>query len=196
MFTDARANAILDTELTAADKMSLHTAYSATGTNEVTGGSYARQTITWASAASRSKASSGNIDFPVPAATTVAWIGVWNSAGTVFRGMWPNGGTDFSLQLDVATNNRIYAEGNGMANDDRVTFTGATVPAGLTAGTHYWVVGATAADPDYFQVAATQGGAAIDITGLPSADARVSKIVLEAYSGAGTHRVSSFSVGM
>lgn len=196
MFTDARANAILDTELAASDKMSLHTAYSATGANEVTGGSYAKQTITWNAAASRSKSSSGNIDFPVPAATTVGWIGVWNSALTAFRGMWPNGGTDYSYQLDVATNNRIYAEGIGLVNDDRVTFTGATVPGGLTAGTAYWVVGATAADPDYFQVAATQGGAAIDITSLPSADSRVSKIVLETYAGAGTHRVSSFSVGL
>lgn len=196
MLTDARANAMLDTEFAASDKMSLHTAYSATGTNEVSGGSYAKQTITWSAAASRSKASSGNIDFSVPAAVTVAWIGIWNSALTVFRGMWPNGGTDFSFQLDVATNNRIYAEGIGLANDDRVTFTGATVPGGLTAGTAYWVVGMTAADPDYFQVSATQGGAAIDITSQHSADARVSKIVLEAYAGAGTHRVSSFSVGL
>lgn len=196
MITDARANAILDTEFAASDKMSLHTAYSATGTNEVTGGSYTKQTITWAAASARSKASSGNIDFSVAAAVTVAWIGVWNSALTVFRGMWPNGGTDYSFQLDVATNNRIYAEGTGLVNDDRVTFTGATVPAGLTAGTHYYVVGATSADPDYFQVSATLAGAAIDITGLPSADARVSKIVLETYAGAGTHRVSSFSVGL
>lgn len=196
MITDTRANTILDTEFAAGDKMSLHTAYSATGINEVTGGSYARQTITWAAAAARSKASSGNIDFPVPAATTVAWIGVWNSAGTVFRGMWPNGGTDWSFQLDVATNNRIYAEGNGIITDDRVTFTGATVPGGLTAGTAYWAVGVTAADPDYFQVSSTQGGAAIDITSQASADARVSKVILEAYAGAGTHRVSSFTVGL
>lgn len=195
MFTDARANAILDTELAAGDKMSLHTAYSATGTNEVTGGSYARQAITWNSAASRSKSSSGNIDFPVPASATVAWIGIWNSAGTVFRGMWPNAGSDYSYQLDL-TNNRVYAENIGLANDDRVTFTGATVPTGLTAGTAYWVIGVTPGDPDYFQVAATQGGAAIDISGQPSADSRVSKIVLETYAGAGTHRVSSFSVGI
>lgn len=196
MLTDTRVNAILDTEFALNDKMSLHTAYSATGTNEVTGGSYAKQTITWSSAASRSKASSGNIDFSVPAATTVAWIGVWDSAGTTFRGMWPNGGTDYSFQVDL-TNNRIYCEGHGMANDDRVTFTAATLPTNLTAGTHYYVVGVTAGDPDYFQVSSASGGAAIDITtSQPSADARVSKIVLEAYAGAGTHRISAFSVSM
>ncbi len=196
MLTDARVNAILDTEFAAGDKMSLHTAYSATGTNEVTGGSYAKQTITWAAAASRSKASSGNIDFSIPAGTTVAWIGIWDSTAATFRGMWPNGGTDYSFQLDVATNNRVYVEGCGYANGDTVAFTGTTVPGGLTAGTAYYVVGMTAADPDYFNVALTAGGAAIDITSQASADARVSKIVLEAYTGAGTHRVSSFSVGM
>jgi len=89
MITDSFTNTLLDTAFAASDKMSLHTAYSATGVNEVAGGSYAKQTITWSAAAARSKASSGNIDFPVPAATTVAWIGIWNSALTVFRGMWP-----------------------------------------------------------------------------------------------------------
>ena len=196
MFTDTRANAILDTELAAADKMSLHNAYSVTGSNEVVGGGYARQTITWGAAAARSKASSGNIDFSVSAGSTISWIGIWNSAGTVFRGMWPNGGADYAFQLDVVTNNRIYAEGMGLVIDDRVTFTGATVPVGLTAGTHYWVIGATAADPDYFQVAASSNGAAIDITGLPSADARVSKVIIENYASNGTHRVSSFAVAM
>jgi hypothetical protein len=186
---------MLDAELSANDKLSLHTAYSTTGANEVTGGSYARQTVTWAAAASRSKASSGNVDLQVPAGTTVAWIGVWNSTGTTFRGMFPNGGQDRSFQVDL-TNNRIYCEGHGMVADNRVVFTGATVPAGLTAGTHYYVVGVTAGDPDYFQVSATQGGAAIDITAQASADCTVSKIVLETYAADGTHRVTSLSVAM
>lgn len=196
MLTDARINAILDTEFAALDKLSLHTAFSLTGANEVTGGSYAKQTITYAAAASRSKATSGNIDVPVPAGTTVAFIGIWNSALTVFRGMFANGGTERSFQVDL-TNNRIYCEGHGMVNDQRAVFTGAALPTGLSAGTAYWVVGTTAGDPDYFQVAATQGGAAIDITtAQPSADARVSNIVLESYGADGTHRVTSLSVGM
>jgi hypothetical protein len=195
MITDTRANTMLDTEYAANDKLSLHTAYSATGANEVTGGSYARQTVTWSAAAARSKASSGNVDIPVPAGTTVGWIGVWNSTGTIFRGMFANGGSEQAFQLDL-TNNRVYCEGHGLANDQRVVFTGATVPAGLTAGTAYWVVGVTAGDPDYFQVASTQGGAAIDITGQHSADCRFSKIVLEAYAADGTHRVSSLTVSM
>jgi hypothetical protein len=196
MLTDARVNAMLDTEFAAGDKISAHTAYSLTGTNEITGGSYARQTITWSAAGSRSKASSGNMDIPIPAGNTVAWLGVWNSAGSTFRGMFPNAGIERSFQIDL-TNNRIYCETNLWANDQRVTFTGTTLPTNLTAGTAYWVVGTTAGDPDYFQVSATQGGAAIDITiSQPSADARVSVTVLEVYGSDGTHRVTSLSIGM
>lgn len=193
MIPTTRVNSLLDTEYAANDKLSLHTAFSLAGANEVTGGSYARQAITWAAAASRSKASIGNIDVPVPAGTTVSWIGVWDSAGTTFKGMVANGGSEKQFQLDL-TNNRVYCEAHGLANDDRVVVTGDTVPTGLTAGTPYWVVGVTAGDPDYLQIASSQGGAAIDITGQHSDDARISKIVLETYAGAGTHRVTSFSV--
>lgn len=196
MITDTRANAMLDGEFSTGDKLSLHTAYSTTGANEVTGGSYVRQTVTWNAAASRQKASAAAVDITgLPAAVTVAWIGVWNSAGTTFRGMAPNNGSDFSFQVGV-TANTIIAEGHGLANDDRVTFTG-TPPAGLTEGTLYFVVGVTAGDPDTFQVSATQGGAAIDITGQPSANCMGSKITLETYAAAGgTHRVSSFTARM
>lgn len=197
MQTDARVNAMLDTEFALNDVMSLHSAFSLTGANELTGGGYARQVITWAAAAARSKAASAAVpDFSVAAASTVAFVGVWNSAGTVFRGMWPNGGAEKTYQLDVVTNNRIYCEGHGMVDTNRVVFTGATVPGGLTAGTVYFVVGTTAADPDYFQVSLTSGGAAIDITGLPSGDSMVSKCVPEVYSGAGTHRITAFSVAL
>ena len=122
MITDTRANAMLDTEFSASDKMSLHSAYSATGTNELASGSYARQTITWSAAASRAKASSGNIDFSLAGADVAAWVGVWNSTGSVFRGMWPNGGTDYSYQVDL-TNDKIYCENNNWANDQRVMVT-------------------------------------------------------------------------
>jgi len=196
MIPTARANAILDTEYVDGDKMSLHSAYSTSGANELTGGSYARQTLDFNAASNRSKASNGAVpDFSVPAGAVVAFVGVWDSTGSTFKGMTPNGGTEKSYQVDL-TNNRIYCEGHGMANDDRVVFMGATVPTGLTAGTIYYVVGTTAGDPDYFQVASTQGGSAIDISGQPSADSRVSKCVVETYSGAGTHRITAFSVGL
>lgn len=70
---------------TAADRISAHTADpGSTGTSEVTGGSYARQTTVWATAAGGSRVGS-QVAIPIPAGTTVRYWGLWSSGG-VFRG--------------------------------------------------------------------------------------------------------------
>lgn len=195
MITDATANAMLDA--ITLDLCSLHTAFSLTGANKVTGGSpaYADKAITFGAAASRQRSASSQPVFDVPAGATVRFIGIWTNAGSVFRGMSPNGGSEMGFQVDL-TNNRIYCEANGFANDNTVVFIGGAPPTGLTEGTVYYVVGVTAGDPDYFQVSATQGGAAIDITGQHAAGCKVSKIVQEAFAAQGTHTVTSYSVGL
>lgn len=195
MITDATVNTMLDA--ITYDLCSLHTAYSASGANEVAGGSpaYARKAITFGAAAARVKSASSAPVFDVPVGATVAFIGLWTNAGTVFRGMFANGGTEKGFQVDL-TNNKIICEAHGLVNDDRVVFYGGTVPTGLTEGTVYWVVGNTAGDPDTYQVSATQGGAAIDITGQPAAQCKFSKIVLEAFAAQGTFTVNALSIGV
>lgn len=195
MIPAARVLTILDTEYVDGDKMSLHNAFSSVGANELTGGGYAKQTIDWADASGRAKGLAAAVDFSVAAASVVAWIGIWDSTGTTLKAFGANGGSEKTFQVDLA-NNRIYCEGSGYANDDRVAFTGATVPAGLTEGTLYYVIGVTAGDVDYFQVSTTSGGSAVDITAQPSADARVTKVVPETYAGAGTHRITALSVSL
>lgn len=195
MLTDATANTMLDA--IAMDLCSLHTAYSATGANKVTGGApaYADKAITMAAASGRARSASTQPVFDVPSGTTVNFIGLWTTAGAVFRGMVPAGGSEFDYQIDV-TNNRILAEGNALANDNRVVFLGGTPPTGLTEGTVYWVVGVVASDPDYFQVAATQGGAAIDITGIGSGQCKASKCVPEVFAAQGTYTVNGVTIGL
>jgi len=194
MLVDTCVNTMLDA--VTFDLASLHTAYSATGANEVAGGApaYARKAITVAAAAARSRAASTQPLFDVPA-TTVRFIGLWTNAGTVFRGMFANGGSEKGFQVDV-TNNRVLCEVHGLVNDDKVVFYGGTPPTGLTEGTVYFVVGTTSADPDYFQVALTQGGAAIDITGQPTAQCKFSKLIEEAFGAQGTFTVSALSFGI
>lgn len=53
--------------------------------NEVTGGSpaYARKAIAWNAASGGSATATANVVLDVPAATTVSWISLWNTAGTV-----------------------------------------------------------------------------------------------------------------
>jgi hypothetical protein len=195
MITDATVNTMLDA--ITLDSCSLHTAYSATGANEVTGGSpaYARKAITMGAAASRVRTNSSSPVFDVPTGTTVRFIGLWTAAGPTFRGMFANGGTELGFQVDL-TNDRILCESNSLANDNKVVFYGGTPPTGLTEGTVYFVVGVTASDPDYFQVSLTSGGAAINLTGQPSAQCKFSKIVEEAFAAQGTFTVTTLSHGI
>ena len=195
MIVDSAINTMLDAVVF--DLCSLHTAYSATGANEVTGGSpaYARKAITIAAAASRARAASTAPVFDVPAAATVRFIGLWTNAGTVFRGMFANGGNEKGFQVGV-TGNTILNELHGLVDTDKVVFYGGTPPTGITEGTIYFVVGNTAGDPDTFQVSATSGGAAIDITGQPSAQCKFSKIVEETFAAQGTFSPTSLSFGV
>jgi hypothetical protein len=74
---------------------SLHTAEpNSSGSSEVTGGSYSRESISWAAASGGTAASNANIVFDVPANTTITHLGYWSaSASGTFYG---------SRQLDTS----------------------------------------------------------------------------------------------
>ncbi len=179
---------------------SLHTAYSSTGTNEVTGGSpaYARKAATWAAASGRSKATSASMVFDVPASTTVRWVGFWDavSAGN-FLGMVPNGGgipEAFAVNSAGVTSNTFDAPSHGFSNTNTVvvwTVPGASLPTGVSEGTVYYIVGAAT---DTFQLSLTSGGAAIDITAVGSGFAQ--RIVEESFGAQGTHTVSTATMSL
>src|SRR4051812_32315179 len=83
-FSALGKNVMLDQLGTVANRVSLHTADpGTTGANEATGGSYARQAVAWAAAASGSKATTGSpaASIPVPAGT-YSHFGLWNSTTT------------------------------------------------------------------------------------------------------------------
>lgn len=179
-----------------ATHLSLHTAYSATGTNEVTGGSpaYTREAATWAAASGRSKATSASAVFDVPASTTVRWVGVWDAvtAGN-FLGMTPNGGgTPEAFVVPDATNDTLEAPSHGFSNAQMVvvwTVPGVALPTGLAEGTVYHVRDATTDD---LKLAATAGGAAIDITAVGAG--MLQRIVEETFGAQGTHTVTSVTM--
>lgn len=78
--TVAELNAMLDARTY--NGISLHTADpSTTGANEVSGGSYARVTgLTFGAASAGRRTCSSQPTLNVPAGTTVAFIGLWNSS--------------------------------------------------------------------------------------------------------------------
>jgi hypothetical protein len=176
---------------------SLHTAYSSTGTNEVTGGSpaYARKALTWGAAASRSKATTVSAVFDVPAGTTVRWVGIWDALTTGnFLGMVPNGGgipEDFAVNAAGVTSNTIDAPSHGFSAGNSVvvwTVPGASLPAPLAEGTVYWVI-ATGLTADALQLSATSGGSAIDLTAVGSGF--IQRLVEEVFGAQGTHTVTT-----
>ena len=71
--------------------ISLHTADpGVSGANEVVGGSYARQSVTWAAASGGVKSNSAQLVFQVPSGTTITHVGGWDaSTSGNFRGGGP-----------------------------------------------------------------------------------------------------------
>jgi hypothetical protein len=179
-----------------ADFGSLHSAYSTTGTNELTGGSpaYARKALTWSAASAGAKALAATLPtWDVPSGSTVAWIGLWDAvtAGT-FLGMLPNnGGTLKQFATMDDTNDTLYSEAHGYSNTNTVVVWGSNLPPGISVGTVYYVRDAAT---DSFKLALTSGGTAIDLT--DEGEGFVQSITVEAFGAQGTHSVTSLSVNL
>lgn len=162
----------------------------ATGSNELAGGSYARQAVTWTAVASGVRDNNADLTHPVPAGSTFAYYGLWNAltVGT-FYGSIPRTGFGESLagfgSVDSAgvTANAIQSAAHGLSNAMRVALTAVlseALPTGLNATTMYHVVGATT---DTFQLSLTSGGAAVDITA--QGELFWQRVVPEAFASAG-----------
>jgi len=188
----------LDESQTAGIKYwSLHSAYSATGTNELTGGSpaYARKAATYAAASAGSKASSASQTFDVAAGSTVAWVGRWDAV-TVgnFWGMAPAGAgarRQIACESGDLAGNTISSPAHGLSSGTGVVFwasSGAALPTGLSVGTIYYVI-ATGLTADVFEVSTSVGGAAVDITAI--GDGEFQTIVPEVFAGQGQYTVNS-----
>jgi hypothetical protein len=160
-----------------------------TGTEATGGGpAYARQGVVWGAAAAGQKSNTGALTFDVPAGSYHAF-GLFNAVtGNTnnYLGYLPFGGslrTFGTANAADVTANTISSAAHGLVNTDRVmvyNIFAETLPAGLTEGTLYFVVGATT---DTFQVSLTSGGAAVDITGV--GELFVQKFVIETFGGQG-----------
>ncbi|HEX8693390.1 MAG TPA: hypothetical protein VF746_13280 [Longimicrobium sp.] len=195
MLAPAAWNLMLDALAAVAQYVSLHSAYSATGANEISGGSpaYARKAKTWNAASESALDDSNTATFDVPGGgTQVAFLGLWSaaSAGT-FYGMIPLGSTGGYKPFTVTTaSDTVNCPSHGFSDGERVVFLGGA-PAGLSEGVIYFVRDSAT---DSFKVAATSGGVAIDLTGQASAGMAVTRIVPETFNGQGTHQVTDTDI--
>ena len=192
--SDAGRNAMLSGGLgNTITHVSLHSGDpGTTGANELTGGSpaYARKAVTWNAAAAGVRDNAAQMDFDIPLGTTVFHVGYWTAitAGT-FLGWFPVGGFFAQAAVQPQATDIFTSYAHGLNNDDRVVIYDvqqAGVPAGLVEGTVYWVVGRTA---DTFQLAATQGGAAINAT--TDAEVIVQRVLPEVFAGQGVYSVAA-----
>lgn len=167
----------------------------ASGT-ELTGGSpaYARKAVTWTAAASGIRDNNAGLTFDIPAATTVAFQGLYSavSAGTNYSIM-PLQGTTSSLpqaSTFVASTDIFTSFAHGLVNTDRVLLlavgTSGAMPAAFNSTTLYFVVSATT---DTFQLSATSGGAAINAA--TDSELWVVKCVPEVYAAQGTYTIAT-----
>ena len=142
-------------------------AYTDLGATETSGGSYARQAITWAAAASGARAHSGTLTIPINAGQTIQTIGVWDALTVgVSQGFFQMGSTIRAVGTVDSTTDTFSSNGHGLTTDDRVFFTGPAGEAlvtGLSATTLYFVR-ATGLTANAFTVALTSGGSAVDVT--------------------------------
>ena len=190
-FVTAAKNTMLDA-LTV-DRISLHNGHPGTDglSNELSGGSYARQTCVLNAAAGGTRSLNADVAVPVPADTVIA-IGFWDNNGgsMVFHGWAPNGPASNNPQAAYAeaTSDEIRLDGHGLSDNDRVFIMplADAVPGGLSETVLYHVI---TSDADSFQVSLTQGGAAVDITA--DGDIVIQECIPEVYAQAGTHTVKS-----
>ena len=161
----------------------------ATGSAEVAGGSYTRQAVAW-NVAGGVIANTAQLTHAIPAGSDAAFYGGWNAgSGGTFYGGIPRTGPGQSLSgfgsVDAAgvTANAIQSAAHGLANDMTVALSNVlaeSLPAGLSEGVVYFVVGATT---DTFQVALTLAGAAVNITG--QGELYFARFVVESFSSDG-----------
>lgn len=146
-----------------------------TGADEITGGGYARQAVTFGAASGGATDNTAAVDFPNMPAVTVVAFGLWDAstAGNLLAWGWlqPSGGHRrlFVVESADLTTDEITSPSHGLATDDRVaveSLLGQSLPGGLSVGTLYYVTGTPGSDT--FKVSTTQGGSAVDITSVGS----------------------------
>jgi hypothetical protein len=175
--------------------MSAHSAYSATGGNELTGGTYARVAVTWSAASGFVKSLSGTpYNINAPASSSVSWIGFWDSlTGGTFQGMWPNAAGASAFAFAVPSSTGVFlAPGSGYTAGQTVVALptgGSALPSGLSIGVVYFVISPSS---DTFQLSATLGGSAITLTS--DGAGYIQAVTTESFGSAGAFVVSSATI--
>lgn len=170
------------------DTVSLHTAFpGTTGASECSGGGYARKSIAFGAPSGGVALQTGSSVFTV--AQTVRWVGYWQGSTWLFA--CPAGGaTPKNFTIDPP-NDTVNSPLHGWSAGQQIVMFNGTVPGGTTEGQVLYVRDVTA---NTFKVAATLGGAAIDMTTAPSWGAVIAAITEYVYPVAGTFTLENSTI--
>jgi hypothetical protein len=171
-----------------------------TGT-EATGGSpaYARQSVTWAAAASEQKSNSGSLTFDVPAGTYSDFLLMNTLTGNTssYLGHIPFGGASalkgFASVDTTLTNDQFLSVAHGLSDGDRVRVRGVFSEAlptgtGLATGSLLYVVNSAT---NTFKLSTTLGGSAIDLTAIGGGEIFWQRVVPEVFASQGQITVAA-----
>lgn len=175
------ANAVLDAEFGSGSPASHELAFctdtivaSDTGSTitEPSGNNYSRTSVTnnstnWPSASGGSKSNGAALSSPQSTGSwgrIIDWALVRVSTG-VIAAFGHLVGTRYPFTATAA--DTLTAPGHGFSDDDRVRVFGSALPTGLTHGGSYYVINVSG---DTFQLSATSGGAAVNLTTAGSGD--------------------------
>lgn len=199
MLSMAGRNAALDGGWPASDFLSAHETYPGdTGTGETSGGTptaYIRKQGTYSPATGGIKALAAGVTFDIAVGKTIRYIGRWSAVtGGIFKGCLPLGGTEKEFTAD-ATTDIVTCSAHGYVQDQKICFINGGPPGPLVEGDVYFcrMVGMTA---NTFQVAASIGGAAINLTSTGVVSCVVSAIFEEVFSTQGTLTPNTFAQGL
>ena len=170
---------------------SLHTAYSATGSNEATYSSGGRVSLSWsASSAGAMALASQPSAFNVTGSQTIEYVGFWSlSTSGTFAGMGPVGAGTIYAFTAATSGNLFTAPGSSFSNGQTVVLfsgAGATIPSNFTAGTVYYIISASGAT---FELSATSGGSAITVNAAGAG--LVQLIAVESFGSNGTLQLTT-----
>lgn len=143
-------------------------AYEDLGTTETSGGSYARQSISWAAASGGTRATNAGLTIPIAASKTIVAASIHSAVSAGNLEGWMQIGSTLHGAATVAASTDTFTTGyaHGVTTDNRVFFTaveGAALPTGISATTIYFVL-ASGLTATAFKVSTSSGGAALDVT--------------------------------
>ena len=145
-------------------------AYEDLGTTETSGGSYARQAITWTAAgtpAAGQRSNNAQLLVPIAAGKTIQCGSVHDAlTGGNLQALFQIGSTLKGTGSAAASTDVITDSSHGLTTDDRVFFcqvAGQALPTGISATVLYFVL-ASGLTASAFKISTTSGGSALDIT--------------------------------